>query len=312
MLELLAAILALLALYTQARRREIENAYPPLGRLVDLGRVKIHGVEQGAHHGGTPIVLIHGASGNVRDMVESLMPGLSAHHHVIAFDRPGFGWSGRPRGPWCSPLDQARLLKRALGQMGVAEKPLLVGHSWGASVALAWALDCPDEVAGVVSLSGATHPFPGGVAAYRKFAGIPLLGPLFAYTLMTPIAERLIDKGVLGTFWPNDAPEGYVQRTGVKLLLRPAQFLRDAQDVRRLRAFLAEQAPHYEELAVPVTVITGNRDRVVGPKIHSYPLARKAPHGTLVKLENCGHAPHHVRTTEVVDAIAASVEPRDP
>jgi len=309
MLELLAAIVALLALYTQARKREIERTYPPLGQIIDLGRTKIHAVEAGIAHAETPIVLIHGASGNVRDMVESLVTPLSQSAHVIAFDRPGFGWSDRPGGDWCSPLDQARLLKRALKQMGVTEKPVIVGHSWGASVALAWALDGPDEVAGIVSLAGATHPFPGGVAAYRKLAGVPVLGPFFAYTLMTPIAERLIEKGVTGTFWPNDAPDGYVERTGVKLLLRPRQFLRDAEDVRKLRAFLASQAPHYGELSMPVTVITGNRDCVVGPKIHSYPLARKAPHGRLIKLENCGHAPHHVRTDEVVAAILASVQP---
>lgn len=309
MLELLAAILALAALYTQARKREVEAAYPPLGRLVDLGWGKIHAVEHGKEHGGTPVVLIHGASGNVRDMTESLVPVLARSHHVIAFDRPGYGWSDRPRGGWCDPLDQARLLKRALTAMGISGKPLVAGHSWGAAVALAWALDSPGQVAGVVSISGATHPFPGGVAAYRKFAGLPLIGPLFAYTLMVPIAERLIDKGVESTFWPDPPTPAYSDRIGVKLLLRPRQFLLDAQDVRKLRPFLAGQAPRYPGLAVPLTVITGNRDRVVGPKIHAYPLARKAPRAKLVKFKNCGHTPHHVHTEGVAAAILATLDP---
>ena len=50
--------------------------------------------------------------------------------------------------------DDARIGFPAARAMG-AEKPIIVGHSWGAAVALAWALDAPDEVSGVVTASNA-------------------------------------------------------------------------------------------------------------------------------------------------------------
>nr|WP_245439162.1 alpha/beta fold hydrolase [Methylorubrum zatmanii] len=54
-------------------------------------------------------------------------------------DRPGFGYTGRPRHRLWTAQAQAVLLHRVLEQLGV-ERPLLVGHSWGTIVALALAL----------------------------------------------------------------------------------------------------------------------------------------------------------------------------
>ena len=59
-----------------------------------------------------------------------LIDRLSANHRVIAFDRPGFGYSTRPRDRTWTATEQARLIHQALGQLSV-EKPIVVGHSWG-------------------------------------------------------------------------------------------------------------------------------------------------------------------------------------
>jgi pimeloyl-ACP methyl ester carboxylesterase len=58
---------------------------------------------------------------------------------VIIFDRPGFGYSERPRWrPWAA-MEQARLLHDAMCQLGV-QRAVVVGHSWGTLVALALAV----------------------------------------------------------------------------------------------------------------------------------------------------------------------------
>jgi pimeloyl-ACP methyl ester carboxylesterase len=62
--------------------------------------------------------------------------------HVVAFDRPGFGYSDRPRGAMWPPARQADLLRQAFARLGI-ERPIIVGHSWGTLVALALALDHP-------------------------------------------------------------------------------------------------------------------------------------------------------------------------
>ena len=71
-------------------------------------------------------------------------------HEVIAFDRPGLGFSGRPAAAPTSVWRlQAALLRGALARLGVA-RATLVGHSFGGAVALAWALEAPETVAGLL------------------------------------------------------------------------------------------------------------------------------------------------------------------
>ena len=67
---------------------------------------------------GPPVVLIHGASGNLNDMTFRLGPALARNHTVFAFDRPGHGLSGVPEGG--TPLSvQASLMRQAMAQVGV-------------------------------------------------------------------------------------------------------------------------------------------------------------------------------------------------
>ncbi|MBA3325489.1 MAG: alpha/beta fold hydrolase, partial [Rhodobacteraceae bacterium] len=116
------------------------------GRTLTVEGVPLFYVRRGA---GPPVVLIHGASGNLRDFTLDVMPALAARHDVIAFDRPGHGLSGWPGPEAASLSEQARLMRLALAQLGVA-RATVVGHSYGGSVALAWALDAPETVDGLL------------------------------------------------------------------------------------------------------------------------------------------------------------------
>ena len=114
----------------------IERRWPPVGSFIEVGGHRLHYVEAGQ---GPPVILVHGASANLRDMQASLLPALADTHTVLAFDRPGYGYSDRGR-RWPSPADQARLFVSAAEQLGHAQ-PLIVGHSWAL-------LEVPERVAG--------------------------------------------------------------------------------------------------------------------------------------------------------------------
>ncbi len=139
-------------------------AFPPEGELVEVNGRRVHYVMRGA---GPDLVLIHGASGNSRDMTFHLMGLLQDRYRVTAFDRPGLGYTDRvsdafegafvARGE--TPGEQADLLRAAANMLGI-EQPIVLGHSYGASVALAWALADPEGTASVVDLAGATMPWP--------------------------------------------------------------------------------------------------------------------------------------------------------
>src|SRR4051812_4928690 len=154
---LLASTVALgaTALFIRARARKAEREHPPHGHFLDVDGVRLHYVERGH---GPPIVLLHGNGAMIEDYEISGVLDLAADdHRVLAFDRPGFGYSSRPRNRIWTPAAQAELVHRALQRLGV-DRPIVVGHSWGTLVALALALEHPKDVRGLVLLSGYYFP----------------------------------------------------------------------------------------------------------------------------------------------------------
>jgi len=112
----------------------LEPPRPPAGTFVDFDGTRLHYVGRGQ---GPAVVLLHGNGMTLQDVEASGVLGLAAEHHrVLAFDRPGFGYSSRPRSTLRTPAAQADVIARALVQLGV-ERAVVVGHSWGAMVALA-------------------------------------------------------------------------------------------------------------------------------------------------------------------------------
>src|SRR6476646_35580 len=79
------------------------------------------------------------------------------NYRVIIIDRPGFGHSSRPRHVIWTPDAQAQLIRRALDRLGVSHA-IVLGHSWGASIAVALALKFPAFVRGLVLASGYYYP----------------------------------------------------------------------------------------------------------------------------------------------------------
>lgn len=283
-----------------------EAAYPPIGRIVPTSLGAVHATDEGRGDG-PPVILIHGASGNVRDWTFEISGRLSAKRRVIAMDRPGFGYSER-RGeePW-RPFHQAAQLREAARAMG-AERPILVGHSWGASVALAWAAETPDEVSGVIPVSGVTRPW-GGITPLLDALGFGGLiagwySRRLASTAETGGAERFIRRA----FRPQDAPEGYVDYVGAPLAVRQTTLDANAEDLANTNPAVREVAARYAELTVPVEIMHGDADWLLDIVQHGQATAEAIPDAGFTPLPGVGHMAHHARTevlAGLVDKIAA-------
>ena len=136
-----------------ARKAERDN--PPTGRFVEVNGVQVHYREYGQ---GEPLVLLHGNGTMIQDFeVSGLSDKAAKNHRVIAIDRPGFGHSSRPRGSIWTPDAQADLIHAVLQKIGVS-KATILGHSWGTSVAIAFALKYPQAVKALVLASGYYYP----------------------------------------------------------------------------------------------------------------------------------------------------------
>jgi len=302
----LVLILAGLALFTRAHQARVEQRFPPIGRFVRAGSDDLHLLQAGE---GAPVVMIHGASSNLREWTASIFDDVAARHHAIALDRPGFGWSTRRAHDAHDPRVQARIVNSVLRTLDV-RRPVIVAHSWAGALALAYALEFPGETGGILFLSGVSHPWPGGVGWEHEAASVPLMGRLFAWTLVAPGYLVRADAGIRNVFRPNAPPDRYRQAAAAALYSRPATFLANAADLTRLKPIVAEMAPQYARLNTPLIALTGDDDHVIYTDLHTPPLVAKVPGAKLEVLNGVGHMPHHVDPQTVLAAIDQLVRQR--
>lgn len=285
-----------------ARREDgpgkIAPAHPPIGQIIEVNGVRVHYVDEGA---GPAIILIYGAGGNLRDWTFSMVGRLKDRFRVIAFDRPGLGYSGRLARDGADPRAQARLLADAAAALGV-ERAIIAGHSWGGALALAWALQRPEQAAGVAVIAGATYPW-GGDAGLLYTLGASEVSPIISTLAQAYVHTRTPEAIVAEVFAPNAPPAGYADYIGVELTMRRETFLWNAQDLDRLNQNLVEFSPRYPELAMPIEILHGDADDTVWLDVHSRPLSEAVQNGRLTVLEGVGHMPHHIREDETIRAF---------
>jgi pimeloyl-ACP methyl ester carboxylesterase len=283
----------------------IAEENPPAGLFVPVAGGRMHLFDLGQGHGEhrLPILLLHGATSNARDMVYGIGEDLARTRRVIAVDRPGHGWSDRPKGNAdASPAEQVKLIAEALSQRGV-DRVVVVGHSLAGALAANFALEYKDRVAGLLVLSGATHPWPGGINWYYRLAAMPILGRIFVHTVMTPVGSWGLAKSAEEAFLPGAGPADYVGRTAAALVLRPKEFRWNGQDVAVLKAFLELQCPRYSEIKVPTTIIADPADHVVSSSFHTETLHRQIEGSKLILLPGAGHQIHYIAKDRVLSEI---------
>jgi pimeloyl-ACP methyl ester carboxylesterase len=301
------AVLAMLALLTQAAVFVLERTYPPQGQKVAVRGAALNVVELGPREAaGPPIVLLHGASSNL-GVMRPLGERLATRHRVILIDRPGHGWSARERIADSTPDVQARMIAQALGQIGV-RPAIVVVHSLAGAVGARLTLDHPARVAGLVMLAPVTHPWYGGVGVTSKLVSTPLIGPLLAYTITLPLGLLVVQSGARGVFLPQAMADDFVDSSATRLLLRPREFLANARDLVDLKEAVAAQAPRYGEIDKPVTIISGDVDKTVTTSIHSRLFAAAVKGAKLIVLPGVGHMVQYAAPDLVVSEIEAMAD----
>lgn len=285
------------------REARWEANHPPLGRLVQVEGRQVHVYEAGQPVGSAPdLVLIHGANGNLRDFTFDLVGRLAGAYRIVAVDRPGLGWSDSWGEADSDPAVQARVLRRALAPLGL-ERPVVLGHSYGAAVALAWALEAEEEIGALVMLGGATHPWPGDLGLwYRLAASWP--GQRVVLPAVAAFAPLSRVEGVIAEiFAPQPVPEGYAAHIGVGLTLRPDALRANAAQVNGLKPYVAGMAAAYHRLALPIEIVHGDADTIVGLGFHSERMVAEVASARLTRLPGIGHMPQHTAPEAVIAAI---------
>lgn len=290
-----------------AREARAVALYPPEGQIVTVMGRQVHAVVAGT---GPDLVLIHGAGGNTRDMSFALLDKLAERYRVIILDRPGLGFTDRTDTRYDSrfmsqaesPAEQAALLQAAAAALG-AERPLVLGHSYGNAVGLAWALEHPDHIAGLIDVAGVSMPWPGDLGTYYTVNGSALGGAIVAPLITALVPESRVRASIEAIFAPNPAPEGYATYVGADLTLRRDSLRANARQVNGLRPHIVAMSGRYGGLRLPVEIVHGDADDTVPLAIHSARLVEIIPDAVLTVLPGIGHMPHHADPVAVIAAI---------
>jgi pimeloyl-ACP methyl ester carboxylesterase len=123
------------------------TAFPPPGRMVDIGGRKLHLLCKGSAPG--PTVVIEQGAGSPSILWWPIQNQVAAFARVCTYDRAGYQWSdnaARQR----SLEDRVADLHKMLTAAAVPGPYVLVAHSFGGPLVRLFARDYPDQVAGMV------------------------------------------------------------------------------------------------------------------------------------------------------------------
>jgi pimeloyl-ACP methyl ester carboxylesterase len=299
-LSVAAAALAAMAVFNIYEARRVERRNPPRGRFIDVDGVRLHYLEQGE---GRPVVLLHGNVVTAEDFACSgILDRVAERHRVIAFDRPGMGHSDRPNGRLWTPGAQADLLRRAFDRLGI-EQAVVLGHSLGAMVAAALALDHPEAVRGLVLVSGYFYPTARADVALASPPAIPVLGDVLRYTVSPLVGRALLPTVIKGMFTPREVPDDFAEHFPPGMSVRPSQIRASAQDAAAMIPAAAAMRHRYRELSMPLVIMAGREDKVADVGRQSVRLHEEIPHSSIRLVPNVGHMVHYAVPEEVVAAI---------
>lgn len=294
-----AAVLGAAALYTAKKTRDAERDHPPIGRFLNVHGVRLHYLERGT---GEPLVLIHGNGTLIQDFtLGGLVDRLAERYRVIVIERPGYGYSTRPRSLW-TPRAHATLFEHALHQLGV-QQAIVLGHSWGTMVAVSLALQAPTLVRSLVLLSGYYFPTARLDVALNTPLALPVLGDALRHTVSPPIARLVLPGAIRAMFAPAPVPEHFDRLFPKDMMVRPIQLRAEAEDAALMTPSVMELMQHYRELKMPVVILAGGDDKIVDVDRQSRRLHQELPHSELVVLPGLGHMIHHLAPDKVIAAV---------
>ncbi|MYZ49979.1 alpha/beta hydrolase [Rhizobiales bacterium L72] len=293
------AALVALAFYHGRRARLAERRTPPVGAFLEVGGVRLHYFERGR---GPALVLFHGNGSLIQDFLSSgLVARAARRYRVIVFDRPGYGFSARPRGRLWTPWAQADLLHAALARLGIGEA-IVLGHSWGALVAASYALRFPAATRALVLASGYFYPSPRFDALLASPSAVPVLGDVLRCTVSPFIARAIWPLLMRRIFGPAPVPPSFAEFPR-ELALRPSQLRAAAAESALLVPAAARLARRYSGIRVPTVVIAGADDRMLDSRYQSAGVARAVPGSRLHLLPGVGHMVHQTAPDAVMAAI---------
>jgi pimeloyl-ACP methyl ester carboxylesterase len=300
-LVIIAGVLLLLVIGNIVFSFVAERKNPPIGRFIDCEGVRLHYIDRG-DPAAPCVVLFHGNGSMIQDFILSgLVDHLARRKRVICFDRPGFGYSQRPRLRIWTATSQAGLFVKALKALGV-HSPVVLGHSWGALVAVAIGFEKDYPIRGLVLASG--YYFPTRRWDFWMMSGpaIPVLGDLVRYTIAPVISWAILPILFRKLFAPRAVPVNFKDGFPASLTLRPKQLRAAAEESAFLIPEAARLQSRYQDVRCPIHIFHGTGDQIIEPE-QARRLHEVLGRSDLHLVRDAGHMVTYVDSATIVQAV---------
>ena len=278
---------------------------PAGGEYISLHGKEIHYFEQLGQ--GVPVVMIHGEPGSHEDFdpVVAELPGL----HLISIDRPGFGWS---KGGWLPYQEQIDVVHELLTALKLAPA-VLVGHSFGGTLALGVARRYPQDVASLILVA----PGAGGLrsktmdvlqARFIRFSQWPVVRTVVDATVGDVIKRFSATSGAENAFAPEPVDPAFEQRL-LSVGMTPGNLRAlacDELEFNDTSRWVDENVP---QIRVPSVIVGALGDQLVDID-HVRRLAETLPGTELITVDGNHVIPYthpDVVATQIRQAVARAV-----
>lgn len=253
---------------------------------------------------GPDILFIHGRPGSIEDW-QPLVEALAPHYRLTFYDRPGNGFSGKPRH---YTLAQNADVALALIEQLRLDHPVVVGHSYGGGVVMALAVRKPENIKAFVSIGGCAYPSEPFDIIFSLLR-IPYVGRGIIALLPKKTNCEMIRDGILESFHPNekDLPADYVDAR-CKIWSQPKNTLTLAREGGSFNAELKKIVPQYPGITHTIYLVHGDQDKLVSVE-ESKKVNASAPRAPLTVLADTGHMVQYIRTAELIKVIEAAARP---
>jgi pimeloyl-ACP methyl ester carboxylesterase len=252
-LIVIALVLIFLVIGNLVFSKVAERRNPPIGMFTHCDGVRLHYLERGDPTAPC-VIMFHGNGSMIQDFMSSgLVDLLAQHNRVVCFDRPGFGYSQRPRFRIWNANAQAALFVKALNQLGVRD-PVVLGHSWGALVAIALSLRNDYPIRGLVLASGYYFPTLRWDVWLMSGPAVPVLGDLLSHTVAPIISWAILPTAFRRIFAPRSVPQRFKNQFPTSLTLRPQQLRAAAEESALLIPTAAQFRDSYPNIGCPVRI----------------------------------------------------------
>jgi pimeloyl-ACP methyl ester carboxylesterase len=276
------------------------GSIPPgvAGRQVVVDQIKLRIVESG--NGPRAVILLHGMIGSAEDW-ETVVPLLEPRYRVIAVDRPGHGYSDTPH-ETNNVAFNARMVRGLISALDLKDV-VVVGHSYGGSVALQLAAEPPAVLRGVVLVAPGAYPdFPPGVL--ERLIAAPIVGRGITRLLIPLIGESEIRAQLAAAVAPdgNALPKTFFDQR-VLLWKKPAPLRAYAEHSLSFNADLESLSRQYAKITRPVVILQGAADAAPGIGKRSAQLAQEITGAQLQSFPATGHYLQYRHSQAVVEAV---------